>query len=878
MKFERSNFFKLLCFTCAAFIISSGQLWAKTYNVGILQDGTYSNYDKIALSIKKELNTISEGQFDIRYPKEYQLNGHFDINKIKDQAQQMLKSGGLDLIFSIGQESSKQFINTYPLKTPVVAVAVEAPVMFGYINPVNMKPVNPNWTTSYDTTVEASVMFTLNELLKFKKMTFISSEFFYNNNHSQSVVKQGTGYKKVSGQVKLKGKTLKLRATPDANGPVISEIQDSLHVFPVLGEFQDWIMLPEGWAKKSSLRILQKNYIKTSPKKKDIQEIISERTSLIGLDMQAIAVTPENYREVLKTVQSDVVFVSELFQFSDAQIADVYKIIADKNIPTISGTGVDGVEKGALFSAWKLNYEEMGRIFALKGYSILSGTPPSELSIVDRMNLELTFNMAVARKINFNIPVKYLYESDLVEQNADARELSLKQATELALKNNYSVKISEEQLKQTESQIGVTRATLLPQLSSNVKATQIDDTRADAVEGTTESETVLNVTLSQKIWDSAALEALDAARLARSITKTGDDITKANLTQNVIQAYMDVLQAREVVKTRQEHLRVYRNLREIAQLKYELQATGKNDVLQVDSQYDDARIQLTTAIEDLMAKTVTLNNLLNLPRNTRLSLKKLPFQNDGFEDKKFVLNRLKTILDLKAFGKMIDKRVLNVSYDMITAEQQLEQAILEKEQASSAFMPTVDVSAAWFRQLADKHKEYTGSNADASEDAYDDRTKTGWSASLTLTVPLFTGGSRYKKLDAANQKIAEYTYNRNKVKADLLKDSRILQNTFFNNQRRLEITENMREISKESFDLGQVSYQEGSTSMSDLLTLQTNLISSEISLISSKYQMYSSIVRLLRMVNHMDILILPVEQIDNDPLLLELEEYFASKR
>lgn len=872
-----SVLYKALWVICCIATPFHTTIFASSYNIGSVQDGTFENYDDIKTAIIKELNILAEGQFEIRFPKEFQLNGEFNLKKIRSHTEALANNSQLDLILSIGHESSKQLVNIRPLNVPVVAVGVESPFLLGYVNPVNMKPVNPNWTTSYDTTLESSVIFALNELLNFKKIAFITSDFFYKNNHSLSVKSNHLNYKKVSGQLRLKGKTLKVRVSPNRTSPVIDEKSDTKKVHPIFGEYEDWFLIAEGWVHKDMIRVSQKKYFKSRGSQKSLQDVISEYASTLGFSVEAVSVNPKNFRDKIGSVKADAVLVSNLFQFTDQQRQAAYQILSKKKIPAISGTGVKGVKDGALFSVWKDNFQEIGRTFALKAYSILTGTPPSEISIVDKQNLEVTFNMDTVQKIGFNIPVKYLYEDNLFKAETNFKKLNLKEATALALKENPTIKIANQQAKQIESQVGVARGYLLPQISSSLTASQIDETRAGAAPGTTESETVVTLSLSQKIWDSSALNSLETAKLAHRISDTQIQMTEANLEQAVAQAYLNVLYAKEVVKTRREHLKAYRSLKEIAQLKYELQATGKNDVLQVNRQFDDARIQLTTAIEDWINNSVTLNNYLNLPRDTRLTLAPLSIQNQKLKGEHFFLDRLVTVLDLKALGQMIDQRVMDVSYDLIAANQQLEQAKLNKASVKSEFMPSVSLGASWFRQLADQHTAYTGSTAQESEDAYDKVKQTGWSASLSLTLPIFSGGARLNRLDAANQKILELTHSRDKVKADLLKNSRILQNMLFNNKRRVDIIKNMLKTSQESFSLGQVSYQSGSTSMSDLITLQTHLISTEINLIRSRYQLYNSVVNILKMTNDLELLTYPLEKIKKDPLVQELETYFNRK-
>ena len=77
--------------------------------IGILVDGPYWYNTPLFDRIKKELDRVNDGQFEIEYPDQLSLNGQYDLEKIQAYVDQLLQREDLDAFIAPGMVSSYLF-------------------------------------------------------------------------------------------------------------------------------------------------------------------------------------------------------------------------------------------------------------------------------------------------------------------------------------------------------------------------------------------------------------------------------------------------------------------------------------------------------------------------------------------------------------------------------------------------------------------------------------------------------------------------------------------------------------------------------------------------------------------------------------------------
>ena len=142
----------LFCLAWGFFLMPVQAGAAKTMRIGILQDGPYWHNAPLISQVKSELAKLNDGQLDIQYPRAFNLNGQYDFKKIRKYAADLAGNKEVDAIIAFGMASSYYFAKMDPLPVPVVAMDYILPAGLGMLAPKTFKPLNPNWTTSFDPT------------------------------------------------------------------------------------------------------------------------------------------------------------------------------------------------------------------------------------------------------------------------------------------------------------------------------------------------------------------------------------------------------------------------------------------------------------------------------------------------------------------------------------------------------------------------------------------------------------------------------------------------------------------------------------------------------------------------------------------------------
>lgn len=606
----------------------------------------------------------------------------------------------------------------------------------------------------------------------------------------------------------------------------------------------------------------------------NIDKMIQSTGDEADLDSEVVIVSPKDYEEKIAQLDASLVFIPPLIGFSQPEMIRFYEQLADKKIPSYTDDGIYGIKLGALVSLHEKDFVKQGRNYALKIFDILNGISLRDITVKDIETTKLTFNLETARKINYGIPLEFIDEARLHGKAKVKARLTFHEAIQTALDQNFDIKIQALIQNQALLQMKIVQSDYFPQVSSSLNYSRTDNTRAD-VQPKPRGETKLQFNLSQQLVNRELYKNIESAKYGSEVEKKNLEITNQDIIEQVSLAYMDVLQGEELVQIRREFLNIIRKNRDIAKLKFDLRETGKGDVLRLDIDLENARIELINIQESLFGSLVRLNNLLNLPRETEYEFEFEPFSEESYDNRQ---NKFKNFFrseqDFKIMRDYFTKDTLNRSVELQSIEASIQQTEADKEVVRSRFLPTAEFNASWFQQLQEDSRSLTA----AERGAFDDSFEKGWLAELRLNIPIFLGGSRFKELNQANTRIMEFKNRKNNLKNDLSERARTGLYNVYKNRRNADFSIRNVISSKENLTLSEISYREGDLPVIDLLDSQTNLIQSQITSISARYQFYSSLFRLFRIQGRTDLITDFLDPVKIELLREEMNQYLNQKK
>ena len=605
----------------------------------------------------------------------------------------------------------------------------------------------------------------------------------------------------------------------------------------------------------------------------NITEMIMSTGEEADLDSEVVIISPEDFEEKIAQLDTSLVFIPPLNGFAEPQMISLYEELAKKKILAYTDDGIYGIKQGALVSLHEKDFAKQGRNYALKILDILNGISPRDMTVKDIETTKLTFNLETARKINYGIPLEFIDEARLFGNEKLKARLSFKEAIQTALDQNYDIKVQALIQNQAFQQMKIVQSDYFPQVFSSLNYSRIDDTRAD-VFPKPRGESKFQLNLQQQLVNRELNKSIESAKHGSDVEKKNLEITNQDIIEQVSIAYMDVLLGKELVLIRREFLNIIRENRDIAQLKFNLKETGKSDVLRLDIDLENARIELLNIQETHFRSLVRLNNLLNLPRETEYEFELQPFSEGSYNNrKKKFENFFRSGEEFKIMRDYFTEDTLKRSVELQSIEASIQQTQADREVVRSRFLPTAEFNASWFQQLQENSRSLTATEMGAYDDSYEK----GWMAELRMNIPIFLGGSRFKELGQANAKIMEFTNRKNNLKNDLSERARTGLYNVYKNRRNADFSIRNVISSKENLKLSEVSYREGDLPVIDLLDSQTNLIQSQITSISARYQFYSSLFRLFRIQGRTDLISDFLEPATIESLREEMNQYLNQK-
>jgi len=705
---------------------------AESVKIGLLFDGPYWHNAALISQVKNELAKLNDGQLDIQYPPKFNLNGQYDFKNIQKYAEDLAGNKEINAIIAFGTASSYILSKMDPLPVPVVAMDYILPMGLGMLAPKTFKPLNPNWTTSFDPTY-------VNAVLKiFPKLV-----------------------------------------AADRFAVLCPQVVCGFHP--------------------------------------DIPQLIKSLVGGKSFQVDIVVISPQDYSKKINQLKVSLVVVEMLKGFTEAQMEDVFRTLAHKRIPAFTVDGLHGIKKGALVSIHDYDRARMGRNIALKLFDILKGTRPDQISVIDIKNAELIFNRETASKIGYGIPFEFVDEARMYGAEVKKKPLTFEKAIQRSLEQNLDIKSQALVRNQALLQVDITEREFYPQVSSRLNYNRTNKDQADGLRGP-RGETRFELSLQQKLYDRELSKSIESAEAVHQIEKQNLEVINQDIVEQVALAYLNNLLGEELVKIQRNYLNIIRKNQSLAELKFKLGETGKSDVLRLNIELDNARIDLINAKEERFRAQVRLNNLLNLPRETSHGFNQKQFSEESYRSRSGRFSVfLNTASQLKTFRDFFDDQAREYSPDLKAFQAGLDQAMVDKERTLAQFYPTASMEAEYFNQLQDDTQTLSPADRQRFEDSFGE----GWQAQLKLEFPLFLGGSRFKQVSQANVRILELQAQINSLKNSLSEQARSGLFNVFRVRRNFDFSLRNVASSQENLKLAEVSYLEGDLPVIDLLDSQS---------------------------------------------------------
>lgn len=411
----------------------------------------------------------------------------------------------------------------------------------------------------------------------------------------------------------------------------------------------------------------------------------------------------------------------------------------------------------------------------------------------------------------------------LMAQPAFARDkenFSMEDAVNFALKQNKSIDSAYSAAEAAESARKSARGAFGPSLSVSYNASRRNKpaTYTGGIQGSKETF-AMEARVDQPLFTGFALLAnYQKAALQSEQAKAQRRKTELNIIGLVQENFLDLLSAREMVRSAQDSLDRLNSQLTITRQFYEVGLRPRLDVLQAETDVASAEDALLQAQNNLDTQQARMNTLLNLP----------------LEDNVQYTGELEFIPFSATLEDCLD-RSYRLRPDVYIARKAVEISYKDKLSAASNFYPQIH----GFVSAESQGDSWRAAGSNIQQTNY-----SAWNVGAVGTWNLFEWGQSYYRTQQASHLIS-------KMKAD---EEDLLQQVAFEVKsnllsiteaaRRIKVAQRGLEQAQESFRMALARYEAQVGTNIDVLTAQASLSQAEAYLTTAKADYLTSLSRL----------------------------------
>jgi outer membrane protein TolC len=393
--------------------------------------------------------------------------------------------------------------------------------------------------------------------------------------------------------------------------------------------------------------------------------------------------------------------------------------------------------------------------------------------------------------------------------------LTLGKATEIALENNYSIRIARNDAEIAQNNHSLGNAGFLPQVELTAgRANSINDTKQTFVTGNvvdrtgaTSNSTTATATLNWTIFDGFnTFASYNKLRELRSIGETNAKLAVESTLSQIIVAYYDVVRQKQLLKAIQNDIAISEDRLRKAQDKYRFGTGSKLEMLRAKVDLNADKSNMLKQEVALANAKITLNQLLARPVEIEFDVA------DSID------------IAPKLSREALAQQALSNNSLLTIAATNRNVARMEVRAAQALWYPEIGLNVGYTFTKSESNAGFLLSNRNL-----------GFSANISASFNLFNGFNNKRELENAglaesNSELA-YRQTRTQVEADLAKAYQNYENSL----RLVALERENVEVARENVEMTLARYEVGTITSLEFREAQKNLIDTEARLISAQF-------------------------------------------
>ncbi len=445
---------------------------------------------------------------------------------------------------------------------------------------------------------------------------------------------------------------------------------------------------------------------------------------------------------------------------------------------------------------------------------------------------------------------------------AGGPSLTLAQAMRLAIDNNFTGKISGENVASARARVDQARAPVLPQVGVGLGYQRVNDDQSAVESGfSPESQTNLSFNASQMIYNDAAVTGLRTSRRDLEAAEQSDASVRLDIAEQAGIAYVRVLSIASSLRIAEENLRITRENLELARIRRDVGTAGPEEVLRFESEEARQESTLWTARARLHDAVNQLNRILGEEPDRSWSLADLSLETDVFSTSFARLIPLANSPESSgAFRSASIGLALARSPDLASLRFSSEaQELRLAESRRSFIVPDV---VAEFEYLHVIDAEYAEGTFGAAEE--DD----SWTFLVGASLPIFEGGGRFGEIRQARSGLRRIAWEEARQRQSISVDVSNALASLAGSWQSIRLSRIASDRAEKNLEIVQDKYEQGSVSIVDLLDAQNNATVQKQNASIELYRFFQDLISYQRTLSWMEPL---ADEASRDEIVAEFQ-------
>jgi outer membrane protein len=399
-----------------------------------------------------------------------------------------------------------------------------------------------------------------------------------------------------------------------------------------------------------------------------------------------------------------------------------------------------------------------------------------------------------------------------LEKNIDVRKASVTTA------------IDDQYVKQKK---GLRLPTLSASIGENVGwSKSLDATTNKYGSYTSTNNTNASLTSTLTLYNGGKItNNIKKAKLTHEASKYDEATTKESITLSVLNAYVQVIYAKELVNTSKEEVKASEEQLKLADERIKLGLLSKADYLVIKAQASDDKYTLASAENSYAMYKVTLMQLLELPVNNDFDI--------VYPD----LTNLKSS-NLVPSPESVYQTALGIKPQVKSAAMNKDIAALAVKVAKADYYPTLSLSGSLSTAYGSAlNTSYTSNSFQGLSYGYQLANRLVPEVQLTLSIPIFQQNQVKSAVKIAKLNIETATLTEQSTRNELRKSIEQACQNVTSAQINYEASQEKYQSTKEAYDVAVEKFAVGLMNSSDFTTQRTKYVTAESNLIQAKYNL-----------------------------------------